>query len=129
MSKRENYNEYMRTYMLNRYHARRAEAIEHLGGKCARCGTTDQLEVDHINPADKTHNIAKVWSYSKEKFWAEIAKCQVLCTECHKNKTREDRGECPHGMHRYQRHGCRCDTCVTITREYHREYKRRRKGL
>ena len=124
----ESSNEYMRVYMLNRYHTRRTEAIEHLGGQCVRCGTTEQLEVDHITPADKTYDIGKVWSYSAEKFWTEIAKCQVLCVECHKTKTREDRGETPHGMHRYQRYGCRCNICVTTTREYHREYKRRRRA-
>ncbi len=33
-----------------RYHARRRTALlERLGGACAKCGTTDQLEVHHVH--------------------------------------------------------------------------------
>lgn len=80
-------NEYMRIYMLKRYHQRRSEAIEFLGGRCTKCDSTENLEIDHINPTEKKYNIGKIWSYSKDKFWAEIKKCQLLCKTCHKNKS------------------------------------------
>jgi hypothetical protein len=48
---------------------------------CARCGSRKQLELDHIDPATKvTHN---VWSWAQERRDVELAKCQVLCHDCH----------------------------------------------
>jgi 5-methylcytosine-specific restriction endonuclease McrA len=45
------YNAYMNKYMKERYERRRSEAVASLGGKCVVCGTTDRLELDHINPS------------------------------------------------------------------------------
>lgn len=42
---KEEYNAYMRKYMLERYYRRKAEAIIALGGKCVKCGSTDNLEL------------------------------------------------------------------------------------
>lgn len=53
--------------------------------ECAECGSTENLELDHIDPDDKgTH---KIWSFSKKKREKELEKCQVLCSDCHKEKT------------------------------------------
>lgn len=56
---------------------------------CVRCGSTEQLTLDHIEPSTKTIPIAQVWSMSlsNPKRVAELAKCQVLCDPCHKSKT------------------------------------------
>jgi 5-methylcytosine-specific restriction endonuclease McrA len=52
---------------------------------CAWCGSCDNLELDHIDPATKiSHNI---WSWSVERRNRELEKCQVLCAPCHINKT------------------------------------------
>lgn len=56
---------------------------------CVKCGSVSDLEIDHINPEEKVRHA--IWSYSKEKRDTEIAKCQVLCNECHKKKTNEQR--------------------------------------
>jgi hypothetical protein len=85
-----NNNEYMRVYMLERYHARRAEAIARLGGKCAWCDTPEDLQIDHIDWCTKSFSVSALWSVSKERYEAEIAKCQVLCRPHHKVKTRTD---------------------------------------
>lgn len=77
---------YMAKYMLRRYHERRDWAIKRLGGVCAACGTSLDLEMDHINPDDKEFEIGKVWSYSWDKFLKEVDKCQLLCQSCHKEK-------------------------------------------
>ena len=47
MSKRnrEEYNAYMRDYMLRRYHQRREAALIQLGARCVRCGSTEKLEM------------------------------------------------------------------------------------
>ena len=59
---------------------------------CVKCGSKQQLELDHINPEDKEWNPKRSMSSKKlsEKFWKEIDKCQLLCYDCHKEKTKKD---------------------------------------
>jgi hypothetical protein len=83
-------NEQQRVYMLERYHRRRFEALEYLGGRCKQCGSDNTLEIDHIDPASKAFNVADMAGYSDAKFWREIKKCQLLCRSCHKKKTAVD---------------------------------------
>lgn len=81
------------------------------GKSCVVCGTTERLEVDHIDPALKvSHN---VWSWAPARRAAELAKCQVLCNTHHKAKTRADRPVPEHGtISRYGGiHKCRCVDC------------------
>lgn len=56
--------------------------------KCATCGSTDRLEVDHIDPTQKVSH--KIWSWRAERREAELAKCQVLCKRHHKAKSRKE---------------------------------------
>ena len=52
---------------------------------CVKCGSTQNLELDHIDPSRKiTH---KIWSWSKDKRQKELDKCQVLCSICHTKKS------------------------------------------
>lgn len=55
--------------------------------KCVRCGTTDDLRVDHIDPTLKVSH--RIWSWAIKRRDAELAKCQVLCHPCHVIKTVE----------------------------------------
>lgn len=87
--KRDNYNEYMKNYMLARYHTRRNEAIHKFGGKCVKCGSVDNLEFDHINPADKLFTIGQMWSLNNTVYVTELNKCQLLCTSCHLEKQKQ----------------------------------------
>jgi 5-methylcytosine-specific restriction endonuclease McrA len=101
------------TYKRARYHARRREWIEE-NGPCARCGSIERLEVDHIDPNLKTsHSLP--WTCSLERMNKELENCQVLCHECHLVKTREDyeaRRVIRHGTRTaYQYYRCRCDLC------------------
>ena len=65
--------------------ARRREWIEE-HGPCIDCGTWNDLQVDHADASTKvTH---RVWSWSKERRAAELAKCVVRCAPCHLAKTR-----------------------------------------
>lgn len=82
------YNTYLNEYMKNRWRLRRATAISSLGGCCVVCGTTESLEFDHVDPETKIMSIGKASSRSEEFFWAEVNKCQLLCTEHHKEKTK-----------------------------------------
>ena len=62
--------------------------IEMLGGKCESCGTTKNLQFDHIDPTTKSFSIAK--RYRCKDVFEEIKKCQLLCYECHLKKTSEE---------------------------------------
>jgi hypothetical protein len=86
-------------------------------GPCRRCGSWERPEVDHKDPATKVaHNI---WSWSEARREQELSKCQVLCYECHKEKTKSEIGSETHGSGMYHK-GCRCDIC----REYDTNRKR-----
>lgn len=62
---------------------RRAEWFK--GKACAQCDSTENLELDHLDPKHKiTH---RIWSWSAVRREAELAKCRVLCGECHKKKS------------------------------------------
>ena len=99
--------------------ARMEYARSKLGGKCARCGGTEQLEFDHIDRATKTKPLTCLLHASQAVFDAELAKCQLLCVECHKVKTKENReyrehepGPIKHGtLWAYDGRKCRCDAC------------------
>lgn len=88
---KEKYNAYLNNYMKDRWTKRRAFAVESLGGECVVCGTTDELEFDHIDPDTKIMSIAKASSRSETFFWEEAGKCQLLCKPHHKEKTKQDR--------------------------------------
>ena len=94
-------------------------------GPCVRCGSSERLHVDHINPKDKVCH--RVWSWTKERRNLELAKCQVLCMRCHQKKTVEDNGHGGHGVSRYQK-GCRCRVCTDAKVKSVNEY-RWKKGL
>ena len=63
---------------------------------CSRCGETDieVLEFDHLDPSEKEYNVSQLATlgYSLEKLQTEMDKCQVLCSNCHRKKTIQDRG-------------------------------------
>ena len=58
---------------------------------CIKCGSKKQLELDHVNPKEKEWNPKRSMGSKNltERFWKEIDKCQLLCYDCHKEKTGE----------------------------------------
>lgn len=105
---------------------RRAMAIVLLGSVCVKCGGTDNLEFDHIDPTTKLFNLATgLHSKAWDIVLTELEKCQLLCVDCHKIKTLEylKKTKRRHGTtNMYTRHKCRCDPC----REVWNADKRRR---
>jgi 5-methylcytosine-specific restriction endonuclease McrA len=67
------------------------EAKEKLGGKCVWCETTKNLQFDHINDAIKKYNVANAVRNTREVFWNEVEKCQLLCYKCHNKKSAAQR--------------------------------------
>ena len=67
------------------------ECIEYLGGKCVVCGTTERLEFDHIDRTTKKYSIGGRVSYNFDILKEEVDKCQLLCYDCHKVKTKSER--------------------------------------
>lgn len=130
-SDRVKYNAYMKEYMKRRYYEKRQEAIGILGGVCIECGSVEDLQIDHIDPSKKSGDIAKLWTYSLERFFQELAKCQILCEDCHKKKTSVDirvmrtgHKELQHGTQwKYKKEGCRCEPCCKASSEANKRHK------
>lgn len=68
---------------------------------CAVCGETDPvvLDLDHIDPATKYRGqMGGAWgglnlaNLGWKALHAELAKCQVLCANCHRRKTAREQG-------------------------------------
>lgn len=90
--RRLEYNAYMRKRYRTVYPERKAKALELLGGSCAQCGETSDLDFDHISPKTKTIEVTDLLdTHSWDSILQEMEKCQLLCKNCHKQKTREDR--------------------------------------
>jgi len=65
---------------------KRQQLVEHLGGVCVGCRTTENLQFDHINRADKAYTIGKIIDWDMSRIIPEVEKCQLLCKECHRIK-------------------------------------------
>lgn len=79
---RAEYNKYQREYR----HKKKDELIA-LKAKygCADCGYDNGIALQfHHTTADKSFTIGKIgWRKSKEDLETEIAKCVILCANCH----------------------------------------------
>ena len=64
---------------------RKREKWFKINGPCIICGSSEGLQVDHIDPSEKVDH--RVWFWSSGRRDIELEKCQVLCMECHKKKT------------------------------------------
>lgn len=131
MRDKERYNKYHRQYQLRRYRTRRLSAINALGGRCQKCKSESNLEIDHINPKNKTIAINRLWSISLDAYLEELKKCQILCHKCHVEKSIAEgslRGgynkvvSYNHGTgYMYYNDMCKCQKC----REWRRLYRKK----
>jgi hypothetical protein len=67
-------------------HALKAELLELAGGSCAICGyerSIHSLTFHHVDPLRKRFNIAGSHGRNIAALRAEVAKCVVLCANCH----------------------------------------------
>lgn len=123
--------EEQRRYQREWLRRRRADWIDSQGGRCVKCGSPDDLEIDHVDRATKSYNVQQLWSRAKHIRDAELAKCQVLCYDCHKAKTLleipEWKPKSPHGTHNRYANGCRCSDCRVAHNASTTEWKRKQK--
>ena len=61
---------------------------------CSVCGYNEipqALEFDHIDRSKKKFGMNKAWKYKWSTIMEELEKCVVLCANCHRKKTVEDK--------------------------------------
>ena len=121
--------DYMRQYMANRYHKKRQEVIDRLGGRCVRCGTREgKFHLDHKNKSKKTMRASDLHSVNDHRFENEIKNLQILCEDCHKAKTHDAWDySTPRPTHPsywyYRKYGCRCQACIDAYKEKQKEWR------
>lgn len=116
----------MATKLLQREYSRKWIAkrrAEYFRDKsCSKCCSKDRLEIHHVFRETKVSH--SVWSWSKDRREIELAKCVVLCWECHQEETRKERYRpIRHGTATGYRRGCRCNECRIGRAESDRRYK------
>ena len=92
------YTHYQRNkaYYIARAEANRKAKFDYVEGikkrsKCADCPVSDYrvLEFDHLPQFEKLGDIAKLlargWTF--KRLDSEIAKCEIVCSNCHKIRT------------------------------------------
>ena len=61
---------------------------------CSVCGYNEipeVLELDHIDRTKKNFKLSRAWVYSWDKVIAELENCVVMCSNCHRKKTIEEK--------------------------------------
>jgi hypothetical protein len=59
------------------------------GDRCQDCGWTDDLQWHHRNPAEKAFTLSYAIIKSYQAIRDELAKCDLLCPNCHARRHRE----------------------------------------
>lgn len=67
----------------------RKQCEELLGGKCEKCGATENLEFHHKNKEEASFKLGSMARHSKKDVFNEVKKCMLLCHKCHWNEHRK----------------------------------------
>lgn len=91
----------LRTGMMEHREAQKRKYVELLGGKCCKCGHGDNdylgdLTFHHVTPDKKLFDPAFYFDHrqkarSAKEIEVEIDKCALLCFNCHRRLTHEER--------------------------------------
>ena len=55
---------------------------------CGERFPSECMDFDHVR-GSKLHRVSHMWSMSDEKFSTEIAKCELVCSNCHRTRTKQ----------------------------------------
>ena len=75
---------------IKRWKNRKKKYVQLLGGECEMCHTkltnsnASIFDFHHMNPEDKEYSWSKLRLMSDIKIRTELAKCQLLCSNCHR---------------------------------------------
>jgi hypothetical protein len=81
------------SYTTTRFRSRKKQAVALLGGRCADCANTFPYYVydfHHLDPTRKDFQFNTVRRRSWEAIRAELAKCVLLCANCHRIRHWQD---------------------------------------
>jgi hypothetical protein len=84
-----------RTKELGRVRSRQAATRDFLRRRrkqpCADCGRTylpHQMDFDHRDPSQKTSTVSRmIGRAGTGRIMAEVAKCDIVCANCHRDRT------------------------------------------
>jgi 5-methylcytosine-specific restriction endonuclease McrA len=79
--------------VLKTFRKNKLKAIEYKGGKCAACGGVFHpavFDFHHINPEEKEIKPSDMRGWKWEKQKAELDKCVLLCSNCHRLEHAKD---------------------------------------
>lgn len=72
----------------SQYQKRMDKLRNAFGNKCVKCGATNNLHFDHIDPATKIAAIGDLATCNGfKRCYEEALKCQLLCKSCHIQKS------------------------------------------
>lgn len=122
--------------MKRRYDVQRRFFIQLLGGRCRKCGSERELQIDHIDPSKKKMHLGRLFTKNTigDALAELIEKCQILCGACHREKSAEEVRQRPryftHGtMYGWMKIRCRCEACLMAKRQWQDERNERRRGV
>lgn len=115
---------YLKEYQKKWLRDRRIKWIQSQGNVCVICNSSQDLEIDHIDPELKSCNVSSLWSRKESVRELELKKCQVLCRKCHLDKTANYRfSKMSHGARGMYGRGCRCEDCKEWKSESNKKYR------
>ena len=128
------YSDEEKSYHRSKYREYRRRDMEYVakGGpvECAHCGSTESLEFDHIDPSLKSFSVNTRKSHKGEGYLAELDKCQLLCAQCHRQKTAAENSGFTHGTYYgFAKAKCDCTACSDGKRAYYDARNARRRAL
>ena len=72
---------------IERQRKNKKAALEYKGNKCKRCNynkCTAALEFHHRDPGEKDPNWINLRSWSLDRIYKELDKCDLVCANCHR---------------------------------------------